>query len=188
METKIILVRHAECMGNISNRLSGRTNFELTENGRKQAQELAKKLHNKNIDVIYSSPLKRTMDTAKYIAEYNNIENVNIDKRLIEIDFGVCDGMSWDKINKEYPFVKKLWKEVYKYPTSIPGQEEFIDVSKRMKAGIKDIANKNQGKAICIVSHGIAIQAFMSFCNNNKVKQKNEIQQLKNADYIEFII
>ena len=68
MENKIILIRHAECVGNISNRLSGITDFELTDNGKRQAQKLAKELRNKNIDVIYSSPLRRAMDTAKYIA------------------------------------------------------------------------------------------------------------------------
>ena len=52
MENKIILIRHAECVGNISNRLSGITDFELTDNGKRQAQKLAKELRNKNIDVI----------------------------------------------------------------------------------------------------------------------------------------
>ena len=57
MKTKIILVRHAECVGNISNRLSGRTNFNLTDNGIIQAKELAQGLNTKKIDIIYSSPL-----------------------------------------------------------------------------------------------------------------------------------
>mgnify|MGYP004610028411 FL=1 len=188
METKIILIRHAECVGNISNRLSGITDFELTDNGKRQAQKLAKELRNKNIDVIYSSPLRRAMDTAKYIARNNNIKIINKDERLIEINYGVCDGMSWNKIDNKYPLVRKLWKEMYKYPILIPGQEEFIDVSKRMNEAIKDISNKNQGKTICIVSHGIAIQAFVSFYYNDITKKIGEIQQLKNAEYIEFII
>ena len=188
METKIILIRHAECVGNISNKLSGITDFELTDNGKRQAQKLAKELCNKNIDVIYSSPLRRSIDTANYIAKSNNIATINIDKRLIEIDYGVCDGMSWVEIDNRYPLVRKKWKEIYKYPISIPKQEEFINVSKRMHEAVKDISNKNQGKTICVVSHGIAIQAFMSFYHNDVTEKIEKIQQLKNAEYIEFII
>lgn len=186
MKTKIILVRHAECVGNISNKLSGRTNFELTDNGKKQAQQLGERLQSKSIDVIYSSPLKRAMDTANYIAKSNNITTINVDKRLIEIDYGVCDGMSWEQINNQYPLVRKLWKEIYKYPISIPKQEKFINVSIRMNEVIKEIANKNQGKIVCIVSHGIAIQAFMQSYYSKETKKVNEIVQLKNAEYIEF--
>lgn len=83
--------------------------------------------------------------------------------------------MSWNKIDNKYPIL-------------ISEQEEFIDVSKRMNEAIKDISNKNQGKTICIVSRGIAIQAFVSFYYNDITKKIGEIQQLKNAEYIEFII
>lgn len=186
METKIILVRHAECVGNISNRLSGITDFELTDNGKRQAQKLAKELCDKNIDVIYSSPLTRAIDTSKYIARNNNIETIDIDERLIEIDYGVCDGMSWTDIDKQYPSVRKLWKQIYKYPISIPNQEQFIDVSLRMNEAIKDILNKNQGKTICIISHGIAIQAFIKFYHS-KCEKMNKNSQLKNAEYIELM-
>ena len=50
METKIILVRHAECEGNVQNRLSGITNFELTYNGKKQTKIVAERLKEQKID------------------------------------------------------------------------------------------------------------------------------------------
>ena len=49
MKTKIILVRYAECIGNISNRLSGRTKFNLTDNVIIQAKKLDQRLNTKNI-------------------------------------------------------------------------------------------------------------------------------------------
>ena len=83
----LILVRHAECQGNIENRLSGITDFELTKNGKEQIQHLGLELKNERIDIIYSSPLKRAIETAQAIAKYCNIKNINIDNNLKEINY-----------------------------------------------------------------------------------------------------
>lgn len=186
MKTRIILVRHAECIGNITNRLSGRTNFDLTDNGVSQAKRLAQELKNKKIDIIYSSPLQRAIDTAKIIAEYNGNIDIRIDENLIEIDYGVCDVMSWNDINIQYPNIKKSWKEIYHYPIDIPKQESFFTVSERMERSIKDIANTNKCKTVCIVSHGIAIQSYMFKLYKQDLNESKDLQQLKNTEYIEF--
>lgn len=55
-----------------------------------------------------------------------------------------------------------------------------------MNEAIKNILNKNQGKTICIISHGIAIQAFIKFYNG-KCEKMNKNSQLKNAEYIELM-
>ena len=188
MKTKIILVRHAECVGNISNRLSGRTNFALTDNGIIQAKKLAQKLNIKEIDIIYSSPLQRAIDTAKIISKNNGNIEIKIDERLIEIDYGVCDGMSWDDINIQYPNIRKLWKEIYNYPIEMPEQEGFFKVADRMKKAITDIVSNNKENNVCIVSHGIAIQSYMCVLYKKPFNKANELPQLKNTEYIEFEI
>lgn len=58
---------------------------------------------------------------------------MEIDERLIEIDYGLCDGMSWDDINIQYPNIRKLWKEIYNYPIEMPKQEDFFKVAERME-------------------------------------------------------
>ena len=188
MKTKMILVRHAECIGNITNRLSGRTNFALTDNGIMQAEKLAQKLNIKEIDIIYSSPLQRAIDTAKIISNNNGNIEIKSDERLIEIDYGVCDGMSWDDINIQYPTIKKLWKEIYNYPIEMPKQESFSKVAERMEEVMNDIASVNEGNTVCIVSHGIAIQSYMCVLYKKAFNKANELPQLKNAEYIEFEI
>lgn len=186
MSTKIILVRHAECVGNIEKRLAGRTDFELTEEGKKQACELAKKLKYKKIDTIISSPLKRAIETAKEIAKETNNLNIEINNELIEIDYGVCDGMQWEDIDRKYPKVRKEWKEIHNYPINIPKQEEYKCVQERMINALKSISIKNEGHIICIVSHGIAIQSLMCYIYKKDINQAYEIPQLKNAHFIEF--
>ena len=148
MKTKIILVRHAECIGNISNRLSGRTNFNLTDNGIIQANKLAQRLNTKKIDIIYSSPLQRAIDTANIISKYNGNIKVEIDERLIEIDYGLCDGMSWDDINIQYPNIRKLWKEIYNYPIEMPEQEGFFISAHGMSDEHEFFSELKTGKAL----------------------------------------
>lgn len=182
------MVRHAECYGNIQNRLSGITDFDLTPNGINQAKELSQRIKKEKIDVIYSSPLIRAQKTAKEIANATNVTNICIKENLREINYGKCDGMKWENINIKYPNVEKMWKKVNNYPVEMPEQEEYIQVQKRMVDVINEICMQNKDKIICVVSHGIAIQAFLCFYYKKEIFEANQIPQLKNADYLEVYI
>ena len=63
MKTNIYLIRHAESTANNEGIFGGITDFNLSNNGFKQAEDLALKFENINIDGIYSSPLKRAVQT-----------------------------------------------------------------------------------------------------------------------------
>lgn len=183
MITTIYLIRHAECYGNIENKLSGITDFKLTKKGRKQAKILASKLKDLKITEIYSSPLLRALDTAKIIMNECGINSLNIENDLHEIDYGICDGMSWTDIDKKYPTIKKEWKEVHHYPIGIPSQEEFIELQKRIKDCILKITNDNLGKKIAIISHGIAISSFLCCVKELSIKECNKLKKQENTAY-----
>lgn len=180
MVTKIILLRHGETTGNVENRVSGITDFRLTPNGKNQAKEVAHALFRFDIDVVYSSPLNRAVETAKII--FKNKKEIKICEDLREINFGECDGMSWEEIDRKYPNVRKDWKEVYFYPINIPKQEDFWDFQRRIKNVINKIVKENPQKCICIVLHGLAIFSFIAYINESKgIKVFN---QLNNCQYI----
>ena len=65
---KVYIVRHGETMVNASNKLQGRINCGLTEDGLKQCIELRKKFEDKKIDLIISSPLDRCKQTAEALS------------------------------------------------------------------------------------------------------------------------
>jgi len=69
IKTRIIFVRHAEAEGNLNRVFHGWTDSSITERGHLQAQRVAQRLKDVDIDVIYSSSLKRTLQTAQYIAD-----------------------------------------------------------------------------------------------------------------------
>lgn len=70
----------------------------------------------------------------------------------------------------------------------MPEQEEYINVQKRMVKTINEIIDKNIGKKICIVSHGIAIQAFSCYFYHKEITEANSLPQLRNAKFIKLII
>ena len=181
MKTRVIIVRHAECYGNIENKLSGITDFEITPKGYKQIETVAKRLENEKIDCIFSSPLKRAYLTALGIAEKSGIKEVNKDKNLIEINYGDCDGMAWKDIDDKYPKIRGEWKEKSHYPIGIPNQEPYSELQKRIKTEIENIVNNNIGKTICIVSHGIAIGSFMCSVYDLPFERVNELKTIGNT-------
>ena len=100
--TRIYLVRHAEAMGNVQEFFQGRTDCEVSEKGKKQLELLAERFKDIPIEAIYSSPLKRTIDTAEAVNKYHGLPIIR-DEGLIEVDGGVWEGKPWADLPKLYP-------------------------------------------------------------------------------------
>ena len=90
MITTLYLIRHAQSIGNEKKLFGGITDYELSELGLKQADSLAIKLQDYKIDGIYSSPLRRTIQTITPTAESKNLK-INIEENLKELSCG-----SWE--------------------------------------------------------------------------------------------
>src|SRR5262245_52076804 len=94
---RLLIARHGQTRHNLDHRYQGVIDAPLNETGRAQAAQLAKRLAGEKIDVIYSSPLVRSTQTAELIARTNNLD-VKKDERLREISFGEWEGMPYDEI------------------------------------------------------------------------------------------
>ena len=94
----IYFVRHGETEWNKIGRMQGHIDIELNEEGKNQAQIVHDKLSGVKFDKVFSSPLKRTKQTAQIISESEPI----IDERLIERFNGELEGKFKDEI-KVYP-------------------------------------------------------------------------------------
>ena len=150
--SKIFLVRHGQDTDNAEGILNGRRDTELTALGREQAKTVANKLKDDNIQIIYSSPLKRTLQTAKIIAKELNIEEVIIEEGLIEREFGILTGKYLTDMPK---YTNKILKtEKVNYFLKVEGSEDFPILYKRAKMVLSKL-QKNQGnKNILIITHG----------------------------------
>ena len=202
MCTKIFIERHAETVGNIQKRLTGRKDYELTPKGEKSVESLAKYLNNIDFDKFYSSMSERTKKTIAPLATKNSKEITQLEE-LDEMYFGIYDGWKWEDVNKVQPEIKQnqnMTNEI----CGIPEQETTKEVAERMYKCITKIAKENYGKTILICSHGVAIEAFLrkitkdsfyikrkEYCQHNvalnELEFKNNkyiIKQLANTDYL----
>lgn len=159
MKSKIYIVRHTQTIGNIEHRLTGRCDYELTEEGKVLAEKLAEYLKDVKFDLAYASTSKRTSKTIKKLADLNNLKIKELDE-LCEMYFGIYDGMKWDDVNKINPEIKANQNRINTIE-GIPEQEDMDSVAIRMDNIIRKIAKENLGKTILICSHGVAIEAFL---------------------------
>ena len=100
--TLMYLVRHGRSVWNAAGRIQGQIDIELDKIGLQQAQRIADRLEREPIAAIYSSPLLRARSTAEAIAARFDLP-VTPDVRLMEYDFGVLSGMTWDEVTETIP-------------------------------------------------------------------------------------
>ncbi len=161
MKTRLIFVRHAEAEGNFKRIFQGWTDGELTEKGHIQAQLVAERLKNWEIDVIYSSSLKRTMQTAYYISRVKNLPIIRTDK-LKEINGGDWEGRPWEELPLKWPFEYDTW-ENKPHIHKMPNGESMEGFQKRVMDEVLYIIKNNEGKNICIVTHGTVIKSLICY-------------------------
>lgn len=149
--TRIFLIRHGETDWNISGRIQGYSDVELSKTGICQAR-LLKKFPFPDIDAIYSSDLSRAFITAKILSERFNI-SINVSKNFREINFGNWEGQFIrDLIEKN----DQEFKKVFTHPEEVlpPNGETFAHCQMRVMTELKKIISKHENQQILIVAHG----------------------------------
>jgi len=177
--TNIYLIRHAQSIGNIEKRLTGRVDYPLTDEGKKQVKKLTYRLKDIHFDAAYSSPMSRAIDTIKPLAELSNL-SINIDEMLSEMYFGIYDGYTWEEVNRIDLSISNTQKQINEI-AGIPEQETTEELKNRMYNEILNIANENKGKTILIASHGVAIEAFFKKITGETFLENKEINSQRNT-------
>lgn len=171
--TKIYLVRHAEAMGNVEEFFQGQTDCELSEKGKKQLELLAERFRDIPIEAIYSSPLKRTIDTAEAVNKYHNLPIIR-DEGLIEINGGVWEGKPWAELPKLYPVEHDLWQNKMQ-DFYVADGERMTEVFERVKNAVDKIAAENDGRTIAVVSHGCALRNFLCYAMGKPISALKDV-------------
>ena len=180
MKTHLLIIRHAKSIANENGMFGGITDYPLSEVGSIQAEDLSKRLKKYEIDKIYSSPLKRAKQTITPYAKSINKDIIIVDD-LIEINVGSWEDQPRDELRKKFPEVNRKIDETEFY-TGMNGQEETKDVSNRMFNAITELAKENGDKTIVIVSHVVAIRAFLCKILNIPFEEtKSKIGNLGNT-------
>jgi broad specificity phosphatase PhoE len=93
MGTRIYLIRHGATPHSAENRFAGESQVPLSDEGCEQVERLALRLSHMPIAGIYTSPLERTVDTARIVAEPHGLEVQTMDA-LREINHGHWEGLT----------------------------------------------------------------------------------------------
>ena len=150
--TKLILARHGETVWNVEKIYRGRTDVNLDEVGIKQAELLGKYLSNWKLEAIYSSPLKRALDTANMVARYQKV-GVHVAEGLVDLDYGEWQSLPEQEVKRLYPALHYEWRN-NPHKVKMPGGESLEDVRKRAIEVVNDVLSRCQG-SILLVSHRV---------------------------------
>ena len=129
-------MRHGQTAWNVGEVFRGRADIELNETGRRQAQLLGEFLSVPAIEAVYSSPLKRALDTARSVAARHNLE-VRISGGLNDMNFGEWEGVQAEVVKQRYPEVYAAWSQSPER-ARIPGGERLAEVKERAVAAVND--------------------------------------------------
>ena len=150
--TTIILARHGETEWNAEEIFRGRVDVELNETGIREAELLAEHLSYMTIAAVYSSPLKRALQTAEMIARHHDVK-VEVSPQLIDLDYGEWQGLSHETVRDRYGQFYHEWLNSPQL-VKMPAGESLGDVRKRAISLVEDITAKVEG-AIVLVSHRV---------------------------------
>ena len=172
MNTIVYLIRHADTIDEKGVRNTKETSQMINEKeilsikGEEDSKRLSKNEELKNIDTIWCSSYVRAKQTAKYIAEENNLQ-INLDDRLNERKLGNLEEIAIfmkDKKTRDPSQEQLLYP---KFKTS--DGESAEDTNKRMTEFLKECLNENKDKKIAIVSHGGSIKfLLLNWCKVNE--------------------
>lgn len=179
MKTVLYIVRHTQTVGNIEKRLTGRHDYEITEEGKKYIKKMEEALQNIKFESAYSSTSGRTIKTIQNLANKNEIKIKQLEE-LCEMDFGIYDGMKWEDLNKINPKIHKMHIKTNEI-IGIPNQETTQETAERMYNILLKIAKNNLGKNVLVCSHGVAIEAFLRKITNKPFIYKKEEYSQKNT-------
>ncbi len=159
--TRIILIRHGRTAWNEGEgeRLRGRSDIDLNDEGLAQARATALKIAEWEIAAVYASPLKRAMMTASIIAEPLHLQ-VEALPGLIDIDYGQWQGLTLKQAAADNEDLYKLW---LKNPEQVrfPGGEGLDDVRRRALTGVEAVASRNPGLTTVLVSHKVVCKVLV---------------------------
>lgn len=164
MNTTLLLVRHAQTMSNTNGRYMGWIDEDLSEEGVRQAERLSKRLSNRPVAAVFSSPLKRAFRTAEMIAVPHGLPVETLEE-LGEIRMGDWEGRFAQEIAAEFPGLWRTWRAD---PSTIqmPGGESLAQVQQRAIQAFDRILLHNQGRQVVAVTHDVIARILVAHCLN----------------------
>lgn len=158
--TQVLLLRHAVNDYVRTGRLAGWTpEVHLNEEGRAQAQALGVRLADTHLNALYSSPLERTMETARAVAGHHPDLTIRINEGMGEVRYGDWEGKPISDLQG-----RKMWQLVQQTPSRahFPGGETMRGVQARAVEAIEALVDQHPCDLIAVVTHADLIKMVIA--------------------------
>jgi probable phosphoglycerate mutase len=157
-----IMMRHGQADNNVKRILVGRyIESHLTEYGKKQVADTAMYLKNISIKKVYTSPVIRTVETAKIICRILELD-YKVDERLYEIELGKLVGMNFEEIVQKFGnLFLKFYNENDSMLTTY-GVESFYSIKSRIKNLLDEVMKNHGAENVLLITHLDPIKAAIS--------------------------
>jgi broad specificity phosphatase PhoE len=174
---RIFLIRHGETEWNRLRRFQGHSDLPLNSKGQSQAQALAQTLKNNSINAIYSSPLKRAVETAIHIGTFHPSTPLIKESGLKEMNLGEFEGVDAQQWAAQHQEFRKAWEE-NPADLAIPGGESLRKVQMRAIDAFERISESHEpDSTLLICSHTFVIVSLLCFVSKIPLNQFRESRQ-----------
>jgi broad specificity phosphatase PhoE len=153
--TTILLARHGESDWNAARRWQGHADRPLTDVGRAQAEVLADRLDDLDLDAVYASDLRRARETAEVVARRRGLAVVTFSE-LREVDVGSWSGLTRLEAEERFPHGFRRWLAG---GPGWEGGETYEAMAERIQDAVLTIAGEHPRGRVLVVAHGGPIRA-----------------------------
>ena len=156
MATRVFLVRHGATVLSAEDRFAGSVDASLSEEGRAQSKALGTRLASEPLAAAYASPMSRTMETARLIAEGHSLDVLAVPE-IRESDHGHWEGKTREEIKGGFPSEYARWeRDPFTFAPS--HGETGLQVLARALPALLTIVERHTERSVLVVSHKATIR------------------------------
>lgn len=151
--TELILIRHGVTAWNRERRFQGQIDTPLSDIGLAQARITADRLAGRSVTALYSSDLRRALQTAEPISAALRLP-VRIEPGIRERNYGAFEGRTFDEIQRDLPEAFERWRAREVDFVISEGAETLASFAQRVARAMVEVASRHPGESIALVTHG----------------------------------
>jgi 2,3-bisphosphoglycerate-dependent phosphoglycerate mutase len=155
----LLLVRHGQSSWNREHRIQGQLDPPLSEEGRRQAEQLGHRLAGRQLAGFYTSDLKRASETSQAIGAVIGVDAEPM-PGLREISLGEWEGLRTEELALRFPEAWAKWTEEPDWDL-VPGGEGAAPFETRVAAALGAIFERHAHGDVLVVTHGGVIQVAL---------------------------
>jgi broad specificity phosphatase PhoE len=182
MVEQIYIMRHGLTESNKKKIYAGWSDESICNEGISDLLEIGRKLKKFKIKKIFSSPIRRAIQTADIINGSLDVPT-EIEQNLQEMKMGPWEGLSEEEVTKKFPREWKIWNSKPS-ELKLDGRETLRDLQLRTLRAIKKISNNSDFSRILAVTHVALIRALILFYNNLSLNDYRKINVPNGAVYL----